>query len=62
MNKVFKGIIKDKFEVIYYKIICLKEFLRVVIFNVLNIIFKINFCVFLYYSVIFLYRLVVKML
>lgn len=53
MNKVLKGITKDKFEAIYHKTTCLKEFSRAATFNVLNTIFKINSCVFLHYSVTF---------
>lgn len=61
-SKVLKGITKDKFEAIYHKTTCLKEFSRAATFNVLNIIFKINSCVFLHYSVTSLHRSVAKML
>lgn len=60
-SKVLKGITKDKFEAIYHKTTCLKEFSRVATFNVLNTIFKINSCVFLH-SVTSLHRSVTKML
>lgn len=61
-SKVLKGITKDKFEAIYHKTTCLKEFSRAATFNVLNTIFKINSCVFLHYSVTSLHRSVAKML
>lgn len=60
-SKVLTGITKDKFEAIYHKTTCLKEFSRAATFNVLNI-FKINSCVFLHYSVTSLHRSVAKML
>lgn len=61
-SKVLKGITKDKFEAIYHKTTCLKEFSRAATFNVLNTIFKIDSCVFLHYSVTSLHRSVAKML